>query len=59
MTRLKSQITNPKSQINSKIQIQITKTQKSLPSPGRLCHNEGNGMFVILNEVKNLMESIS
>ena len=32
MTRLKSQITNPKSQINSKIQ--ITKTQKSLPSPG-------------------------
>jgi hypothetical protein len=34
MTRLKSQITNPKSQINSKIQIQITKTQKSPPSPG-------------------------
>ena len=31
MTRLKSKITNPKSQINSKIQ--ITKTQKSLPSP--------------------------
>jgi hypothetical protein len=32
MTRLKSKITNPKSQINSKIQ--ITKTKKSLPSPG-------------------------
>ena len=32
MTRLKSKITNPKSQINS--EIQITKTQKSLPSPG-------------------------
>ena len=30
------------------------------PSPaGRLCRNEGNGMFVILNEVKNLIESMS
>ena len=28
-------------------------------SPGRLCRNEGNAMLVILNEVKNLIESIS
>ena len=28
-------------------------------SPGRLCRNEGDAMFVILNEVKNLIESIS
>ena len=27
-------------------------------SPLRLCHNEGNAMFVILNEVKNLIKSI-
>jgi hypothetical protein len=26
--------------------------------PWRLCHNEGNALFVILNEVKNLRESI-
>jgi hypothetical protein len=25
----------------------------------KLCHNEGDAMFVILNEVKNLIESIS
>jgi len=28
-------------------------------SPKRLCRNEGNAIFVILNEVKNLRESIS
>jgi len=28
-------------------------------SPARLCRNEGNAMLVILNEVKNLIESIS
>jgi hypothetical protein len=28
-------------------------------SPGRLCRNEANCLFVILNEVKNLKESIS
>ena len=31
----------------------------TFPPPWRLCHNEGNAMFVILNEVKNLIESIS
>jgi hypothetical protein len=28
-------------------------------SPQRLCRNEGDAMFVILNEVKNLIESTS
>jgi len=28
-------------------------------SPLGLCRNEGNAIFVILNEVKNLRESIS
>ena len=28
------------------------------PSLWRLCHNEGNAVFVILNKVKNLRESI-
>jgi hypothetical protein len=33
-----------------------SKTSTSL-SLERLCHNDGNAMFVILNEVKNLMTS--
>jgi hypothetical protein len=34
-------------------------SSENLPSPQRLCRNEGSAMFVILNEVKNLMKSNS
>ena len=40
----------------------IIGVQNNPPSPSfskRLCRNEGDAMFVILNEVKNLIESIS
>jgi hypothetical protein len=34
------------------------RNQLKSPPPWRLCHNERRDMFVILNEVKNLIELI-